>query len=300
MKQINLFITLIFLFVLMACSQKPQGGEKIISVTIEPQRYFAEKIAGDKFKINCVVPSGQSPETYDPTPQQMIQIGKSMAYLKIGHIGFEQAWMENISEQNPHLKLFDLSEGVELLKNKEEEDHHPAEGEEHDHHHHPGGVDPHIWNSIAGAKAIASNMLNAFVTLDKENADYYRDNYNALMTEIEETEKAVGQMLKPVLSRTFIIYHPALSYFANEFGFTQLCIEMDGKEPSPAQLKELVETAKNYNAQVVFIQQEFDQKNAELIAKETNCRLVTINPLDYHWSREMIQIAKALANEQSN
>lgn len=301
MKRINLSIALISLFAFMACSQKPQGDEKIVSVTIEPQRYFAEKIAGDKFKINCVVPSGQSPETYDPTPQQMIQVGKSMAYLKIGYIGFEQAWMENIREHNPHLKMFDLSEGVALLKNTEEAGHpHEACEEQGDHHHHPGGVDPHIWNSIAGAKTIALNTLNAFVALDKENADFYRDNYNVLMAEIEETEKTVGQMLKPVLSRTFIIYHPALSYFANEFGFTQLCIEMDGKEPSPAQLKKLVETARNYNAQVVFIQQEFDQKNAELIAKETHCRLVTINPLDYNWSKEMIHVAKALADGQSN
>lgn len=61
--------------------------------------------------------------------------------------------------------------------------------------------------------------------------------------------------------------------------------EMDGKEPSPAQLKQLVMTAKEHHTKVVFIQQEFDQKNAELIAKETGCRLVKINPLDYHWIR---------------
>ena len=98
-------------------------------MTIEPQRYFAEKIAGDKFKINCVVPAGQSPETYDPTPQQMVQVGKSQGYLRIGSIGFEQAWMDNIRNNNPGLKVFDLSEGIDLLKSPEEE-------EEHDHHHH--------------------------------------------------------------------------------------------------------------------------------------------------------------------
>ena len=85
-------------------------------MTIEPQRYFAEKIAGDKFKINCVVPAGQSPETYDPTPQQMVQVGKSQGYLRIGSIGFEQAWKDNIRNNNPGLKVFDLSEGIDLLK----------------------------------------------------------------------------------------------------------------------------------------------------------------------------------------
>lgn len=293
----------IFLFVFIACQPKPVT-ERIISVTIEPQRYFAEKIGGDNFKINTVVPEGQSPETYDPTPQQMVQIGQSEAYFQIGYIGFEQAWMESIRRNNPQLKYFDLSEGMAIHASGAEEHHHHdhAEGEEceeeeHHHGHHHGGVDPHIWSSIEGAQVIAHNILNAYVALDPDNADLYRENYRKVEAEIQDTEKTIGEVLRPVLSRTFIIYHPALTYFAEEFNLTQLCIEMEGKEPSPAQLKELVDTARTHNARVVFVQQEFDQKNAELIAKETNCHLVRINPLAYDWNKEMIHIAKALAHE---
>lgn len=299
MKHLSSFITLISLFLLLSCVVK-QMDERIVSVTIEPQRYFAEQIAGDKFAINCVVPSGQSPETYDPTPQQMVQVGKSLAYLQIGYIGFEQAWMESIRQNNPKMEVFNLSDGINLLKNAEDgEAHSHGEGEVCNHHH-PGGIDPHTWNSFVGARVIARNTLAAFVALDPENEAYYTANYNTLLEEIEQTERTVASMLEPLSSRTFIIYHPALTYFANEFGLTQLCIEMDGKEPSPAQLKELVETARNHNTQVVFIQQEFDQKNAELIAKETGCRLVRINPLDYDWNKEMIHIAKSLADGEAD
>lgn len=299
MKHLSSFITLISLFLLLSCVVK-QMDERIVSVTIEPQRYFAEQIAGDKFAINCVVPSGQSPETYDPTPQQMVQVGKSLAYLQIGYIGFEQAWMESIRQNNPKMEVFNLSDGINLLKNAEDgKAHSHGEGEVCNHHH-PGGIDPHTWNSFAGARVIARNTLAAFVALDPENEAYYTANYNTLLEEIEQTERTVASMLEPLSSRTFIIYHPALTYFANEFGLTQLCIEMDGKEPSPAQLKELVETARNHNTQVVFIQQEFDQKNAELIAKETGCRLVRINPLDYDWNKEMIHIAKSLADGEAD
>lgn len=299
MRHTGLFIILFALLVLAACGEKQAEG-RVVTVTIEPQRFFAEKIAGDKFSINCVVPSGQSPETYDPTPKQMVQIGRSEAYLRIGHIGFEQVWMEKIRENNPKLQLFDVSEGMKLLTDTTEEHHHEAEEAAAHHHHHPGGVDPHIWNSIEGAKVIAWNTLNAFIALDKENTDYYWKNYTALLADIDKTGAAIQQLLAPVTDRTFIIYHPALTYFAAEFNLTQLCIEMDGKEPSPSQLKELVETAKANHTQVVFIQQEFDKKNAELIAKETECRLVTINPLDYHWDKELIHIAKALANGQAD
>ncbi|MDF9830562.1 zinc ABC transporter substrate-binding protein [Parabacteroides sp. PF5-6] len=286
----------IFLFTFFACQPKP-ASERIISVTIEPQRYFAEKIGGDKYKINTVVPIGQSPETYDPAPQQMVEIGKSLAYFQIGPIGFELAWMDNIQKNNPTVTFFDLSEGMHFME--ESEHHHHAEGEacEYDHGHHHGPQDPHIWSSIHGAKVVAQNMLDAFIALDEAHADQYRRNYDELIKEIDRTEEAILQYLQPALSRAFIIYHPALTYFAEEFNLQQLCIEMDGKEPTPAQLKELVDMARLYNAQVIFVQKEFDQKNAALIAKETGCRLVTINPLAYDWSKEMIHIAKALIDE---
>lgn len=287
-----------FLFLLSSCVQK-HTDEKIVTVTIEPQRYFAEKIAGDKYKVNSMVAAGLNPENYDPTPQQMVNLGKSEAYFRIGHIGFEQAWMDNILQNNPNLKVFDLSKGFDLISSEEEHAHDHAEDESHDHHHH-GGVDPHIWSSVRGAKAVAANTLDAFVALDPDNKAYYTENYRELLQEIDRTETLLHEKLDTLSERTFIIYHPALTYLADEFGLTQLCIEMDGKEPSPALLKTLVETARDKNARVVFIQQEFDQKNAELIAKETGSRLVRINPLSYDWNKEMITIANALAHGKTD
>lgn len=295
MKRIHCWIYLLLAIVgLSACQGKKEGGTRTISVTIEPQRYFAEKIAGDLFHINCVTPAGQSPETYDPTPQQMVQISQSQAYFRIGEIGFEQAWMKNLQSQNPDMVVFDLSEGMELIKNEEEAH---EEGEAHHHHHHHGSVDPHIWTSISGARVIAQNTCQAFIKLDPENQEVYRAGYQRLIEEIDSTEAEMKQLLQPLAGTAFIIYHPALTYFAREFGLKQLCIELDGKEPSPAQLKQLLETATQSGAKVVFVQQEFDQKNAELIAKETGCRLVTINPLSYNWQDEMIRLATILAGK---
>jgi zinc transport system substrate-binding protein len=280
-------ITLVSLLMFMNCTSRDDGY--YIAVTIEPQQYFAEKIAGDKFTIHTVVPAGQSPEAYDPTPRQMIRVSKSRAYLKIGHIGFEQAWMQHIRDNNPRMQIFDLSEGFELITEEDE-----GEGM---HNHHPGGVDPHIWSCIGGARAIAENTLKAFIVIDKNNEAYYRRNYNSLVAEIDETEAIIRRKLSPLAKSAFIIYHPSLTYFAHEFDLLQLCIETDGKEPSPGQLKEIVDEAREHSASVVFVQQEFDRKNAERIAEETSCRIVSINPLNYHWGQELISIANALANE---
>lgn len=298
MKQTGILFTCILLL-LASCGVKQPDG-RLVSVTIEPQRYFAERIAGDKFTINTVVPAGQNPEVYDPTPQQMVTVGKSEAYLRIGHIGFEEVWVDKILANNKEMKVFDLSEGMNLIENHEEHehDHGHEHGEECSHSHY--GVDPHTWSSIEGAKKIAWSTLNAFIGLDKENTQYYWENYNGLMKDIEDTEKKINALLEPLTNRTFIIYHPALTYFANEYGLTQLSIEMEGKEPSPAQLKRLIDTAKESGAKVVFIQQEFDKKNAELVAKETSCNLVVINPLDYDWRKEMLHIAQSLADGQTD
>ncbi len=287
MKRTNILIAVFCAMLFASCTMQHED-ERIVTVTVEPQRYFAEQIAGEKFGVECVVPAGQSPETYDPTPRQMIRIGKSRAYMQVGPIGFEQAWIDKIRDNNPGLKFYDTSRGMTML----------ATGtEHHEGHHHHGGVDPHIWSSTSGAAAIATNMKDAFCELDPDNADYYRKNYAKLMAKIDETRQEIHRRVDTLTARSFIIYHPALTYYASEYNLCQLCIEMDGKEPSPAQLKQLVETARSSGARVVFVQQEFDSKNAEQIARETGCRLEVINPLSYDWHGEMIRIAKALADE---
>ena len=96
---------------------------------------------------------------------------------------------------------------------------------------------------------------------------------------------------------TFLIYHPALSYFARDYGLKQISIEEGGKQPSPASLKTLIETCRNEGVRVIFVQQEFDQRNAQLIASELGIEIVPINPLNYNWIEEMLRIAKALKND---
>ena len=114
MKRIALF--LVTLLCLSACgSKQQQSGKETLTVTLEPLRYFTEVIAGDKYNVVSMVPKGSSPETYDPTPQQLVNLDKSTAYLRIGYIGFEQAWMDKLTSNAPHLKVFDTSKGIDPI-----------------------------------------------------------------------------------------------------------------------------------------------------------------------------------------
>ncbi len=115
-------ITLILIFVglslgFQSCnSSKSKVDNKLISVSILPQKYFIERIAGDDFKVNVLIPPGASPASYEPTPKQMKDMSASSVYLRIGHIPFEKAWLNKLFEGNDHIKSLDMSEGIELSK----------------------------------------------------------------------------------------------------------------------------------------------------------------------------------------
>lgn len=233
-------------------------------------------------------PKAKSPETYDPTPQQLVSLGDSKAYFRIGYIGFEQVWMDRLTDNTPHIQVFDTSKDVDLIFEEEEI---------HGDHRHAGGVEPHIWNSTGNALIIARNTYKALCQLDKENEAYYLARYDSLSQRIIQTDSIIRETLKePGATRTFMIYHPALSYFARDYGLQQISIEEGGKEPSPAHLKELVDVCRQADVRVIFIQPEFDHRNAEIIAKETRTRIVPIHPLSYDWEAEMQAVARALAN----
>ena len=273
------------LLLLCACGNTTQKSDKpTITVTLEPLRYFAEAIAGEHYDVVSMVPKGSSPESYDPTPQQLVALSRSEAYLRIGYIGFEQAWMKKLESNAPDMKVFDTSQGVDLIR---------GEGHWHGDHFHEGGVEPHIWNSTRNAIIIAENIYAALCELDATHQEDYKNRLDALKETIRRTDENVRTFLENADS-TFLIYHPALSYFARDYGLKQISIEEGGKEPSPAHLKHLIELCRQEKARVIFVQQEFDQRNAQLIADELGIEVVSINPLSYDWTEEMIRVANAL------
>lgn len=269
------------------------GGDELplLAVTIEPLRYFTETIAGGRFRVVSLVPRGSSPETYDPTPRQLVDFSRSRAYLRIGYIGFEQVWAERLAGNAPQVAVFDTSQGVELIR---DETHHHGT---HSHASHPEeGVEPHIWNSATNARIIARNILQALCTLDTAGTALYHERYDSLCRRIDRTDSLVrATFARPAASRAFLIYHPALSYFAREYSLRQIPVEVAGKEPSPAQLEQLVRLCRELKVRVAFVQPEFDRRNAQLVADHVGAKVMDINPLAYDWEAEMLRTAEALA-----
>ena len=278
----------ILLFSVIGCTNKKIVSEKqIISVSILPQKYFVEQIVEDFFEVNVLIPPGASPASYDPTPQQIADLEISIAYFKIGHIGFEKSWMDRITSVNPEMYLADLSKGVDLIRGADIL---------HGDHSHEGGVDPHIWVSPKRVKIIVENIYKAAIEIDPVREKIYSDNYKSFLEKLDSLDTMIEQMLKEYKGRSFLIFHPALTYFAADYEIEQIPIELEGKEPAPGYLIELIDHGKEENIKVIFVQQQFDMDNARAIADELDGKVVQINPLDEDWIISVNHIVNSLVD----
>ena len=273
------YITLFAVAVILAACEGTKREKPVVTVTIEPLRYFVEQIAGDKVSVNTLVPKGSSPETYEPTAQQMVNMSKSVLFVKVGNLGFERTWMEKLNTLTSHITIVDTSEGIEYVRASDR-----------------GITDEHTWMSTKNALVIAHNIYLALTKVDSSSSVYYKERYDSLVASINKLNSTITQQLKSIDNRSFIIYHPALTYFAKDYSLTQLALEEDGREPSAASLAKLITNAKKLGTKLMFVQKEFDNRNREIITIETGVKTVDINPLDYNWDKQMTLVANALAD----
>ncbi len=279
----------VFVLILTSCNHNPvQTGKKTITVSILPEKYFVEKIAGDRYMVNVMIPPGASPVTYEPSPQQMTRLGRSEMYFRIGKIVFEDVWMDKIAELNPRLQIIDLSAGIPFIR------------DEQDHESHMGlqeNADPHIWLSPANVKIIAKNILDALVTKDPSDSAAFGLNYRSFLKEINETDSMYQAHADQLRGFSFLIYHPALTYLARDYDMDQIVLEFEGKEPPPAYIRQVIQTAREKKIRKIFIQKQFNTDNAKSLAAGINAEIVSFDPLAEDWEKEMEQILNDLINE---
>jgi zinc transport system substrate-binding protein len=282
MKQI--LTPLVLISLLISCQPKGGSGEKpVLSVSILPQQYFVEQLAGELVEVNVLIPPGASPATYEPTISQLGKLEQSELYLRIGHIGFELSWMDKITSVNPEMKIVDLSRGAELI--------YEEEGHENHHGHSHGGTDPHLWLSVDNARIISQNLHQALLLMFPDHEEELKlrlTNFNASLDSLQQN---IRDRLDGLEERSFIIYHPALTYFSREYHLHQYSLEIEGKSPSPAHLREITDLALENNISLILIQDQFDRTNAEVLAKEIGAEILAFDPLDPNWMEQMLYIA---------
>ncbi|PKP11640.1 MAG: cation ABC transporter substrate-binding protein [Bacteroidetes bacterium HGW-Bacteroidetes-4] len=291
-------ILALFLLAGFGCQQKTKTEQKpIITVSLIPQKFFVDQIAGEWLDVNVMIPPGGNPHTYEPTPLQMKALSNSSAYLLIGQITFETSWMDKLVSVNPDMKVFDTSEGVEFISEEawemeaEENEHLHAEEAGHDHHHH--AYNPHIWLSPNLVKIQADNIFKALSELYPDYKDKMEQNLNRFKTQCDSVHQQLDKQLKQANGTSYIVYHPVWTYLAKEYGLHQVSIEHNGKEATADKLKNIIDFANEKNIRIVFVQKEFSNAQAKTIAEQIKGRVVSMNPLDYNWFNTMKEFGEA-------
>ncbi len=292
-KSLVIFSALL-VFLVSGCQfDKQMLSEKpIITVSIVPQQFFVDRLAGDYFDVNVMVQPGQSPENYEPTPAQMVSVSSSRAYILIG-APFEKVWVDKVKAANSQLLFFDSSQGIERISMTEH--HHDQSGEALSATPAAQEADPHIWTSPALVKIQVQNISQFLQEIDPAHAEEYKGNLASFLAEIDQLDQEIQTLLAPVTQRQFMVYHPTWGYFAEQYGFTQIAVEGGGTEPSAQELAAIIDEARLDQVRVIIVQPEFSQRSAETIAREIGGSVVAISSLEYDWFATMRFLTSTLA-----
>ncbi|MDZ7817576.1 MAG: zinc ABC transporter substrate-binding protein [Aliarcobacter sp.] len=280
-----------------------------LTVSILPQKYFVEKIVKDKFEINVMVKPGASPHTYEPKTSQMKALSASKVYFYTG-VSFEHVWLDKFKKNAKDTLFVDVTNGIEKLA-MEKHEHHEEDAKEeahddhkrhekHDEHeskdnhdtHDEDGLDPHIWLDPILVKIQAKNIYDTMVKIDVQNADFYKVNYEQFLKELDELDANLKTILTPFKDKAFMVFHPSWGYFAKRYDLEQIPIELQGKEPKPNELVELIKDAKEHDIKIVFVSPQFSQKSAKTISQNIDAKVATIDPMVENWSEGLILTAK--------
>ena len=283
-----LLLLLLPCLLIAGCRQPEQTDSRpLITVTILPYRWFAEQLAGDHFRINVLVPPGVSHHNYDPSPKQLRELEKSGVLFINGQLGFELAWLPKLRSNYKSLMISDLSAGISLLNEEESGTAHTdSDTGEHGEHGH-GGSDPHYWISVKGAKIFSATMAKALIQADPSCRQLVEGNLVRLLARLDSLDGTLAKKFASLQHRDFFIFHPALTYLADEYQLRQHSMEQAGKEPTASHFRELVDLASKVRINTIFIQREYDQENALTLARETGSQIVVIDPMSGDWLGEM-------------
>ncbi len=275
----NIVRLLLFICLLsLAFLSKAEPIEVFVSIPV--QKTFIEKIALGHVKVLSMVESGHNPHFYEPNFKHISILARAKLYISNG-MPFERVWLERIKQANPNMLIADGIAGIKLNKL------------EHNNNHHDK-FDYHIWTNPLLVKQMAKNILNSLIKIDAKHRKYYTNNYQKFITELNKLDKDIRAMTDNLSNRSFMVFHPAWSYFANNYGLTQIAIQQEGRDINPKDLAKLIDLAKHKNIKTIFVQNEFSKHFARQISNDIGVKIVTINPLAADYIANMYYVVKKI------
>jgi len=274
MKNKITIFALLFIFFILAISNiscsKNNIDKNTIYTSMDPIKFIIDNIKSDEINVGTIMKPGSDPHTFEISPKDISLILNSYAYLKIG-IPFEENIVDKINKQNKKFNIISIYEN--------------------------GNNDPHIWLSVKIINVLAENILNELTKLYPQNKSIFDDNYKIFIDKLNQIEKSIRFNIESSKIKSFLIIHPALTYFADDYGLTQIPIEEEGKIPTGNDLIELSKKIKEDKIRFIFSQPEFPSRQVSQFIKDNDLKEYNINFLDYNIFNTLILISEVFLNE---
>lgn len=296
-KQLIRCLLFLWVFQLSPTLAWSQNSNKIaIFTSILPQKFFVEQLAGDLAEVEVLVGPGMSPHTFEPLPQQMSRLSRAAIFFTIG-VPFENVLSERLKSVCPDLKIIPTDTGVErqAMQSFDNDHHHDTSCT-----HSEGEPDPHIWLDPDQVIIQAKNIAVALKEVLPNDTAAIDVNLASFTVRLKKLSEELSAILLPVKGQTMLVFHPSFGYFARRFGLNQQPIEMEGKEPGPRQLGELIKKCKAENVHIIFVQKQFPVAAAEALANAINGAVIQIDPLAENYFANLTEIARAVAEALQN
>lgn len=282
-----------------------------VYVSILPQKYFVERIAGEYATVKVLVKPGKSPSTYSPSPDQIKELTTSDIFFRIG-VPFENGFLHKIKAISGAIQIVDTRKDIALREMKfhdhgdphedtdhNEADHNEAEQGQETNPQDPIGKDPHIWMSPLLVKTQAKTMAAALISFDPENSTAYEQNLEKFIRDLDDLHKRLATTLDPFRGETIFVFHPVFGYFTDTYGLKQMAIETMGKAPRGKQLSAIIKKAKLNKTRVLFVQPQFDRHAAQKISSAIKGTVISIDPLAFDYLSNMETIARTIGSNLS-
>lgn len=276
---INKIVILALLIVPLFCGcvsqeESPSGKVNVVT-TIAPLSDFILAVGGDRVEVTVLVPAGAEPHTYEPTPSQMKDVATADLYVMNG-AGLE-FWMDKVLGVNQNMVVIDSSEGAVILRESADE------------------LDPHIWVSLRNAATQVKNICTGLIQVDPENSDYYTKNRDEYLEKLKALDGELNQTFAAKKDLTFIVYHPAWTYFARDYNLVQVPLLENEKEPGPKYLAGIIDLARENNITTIFVEPQYNPKSAEVVAREMKANIQVLDPLAQNYLENMRYAGREIA-----
>ncbi|MGM0366014.1 MAG: metal ABC transporter substrate-binding protein [Actinomycetota bacterium] len=238
-----------------------ESGPASVVATIYPLYDMAKQVAGSRLELAYLMNPGESPHTFELTPERIKRLEGAGVALKVG-LGLDD-WLDPaISSLGAEVEIYEVHSGVRFVDEN-------------------GLPNPHIWLSLENAKVIVENIHAVLSQNYPQHNDYFAENKERYINEINNLEIEFKKEAEDFGKKEFIAFHDAWIYLAEELGIEQvMSVEpFPGKEPTPEYIIELQKAIEEYDIEIIFIEPQLSAQTVNFLAQDMGLEVRVLDPL---------------------